>query len=157
MKPGTDIWVRAFKSDGHCYRWWDATIESVDARCVVTFSPPGGWVHQPDRRWQRDVHIRAYYWFERPYILLELYTPRETLVELYAHINSPPRWVDGELHYTDYELDVAWRPGQEPRIIDEDEFEEAIHRYGYSPAFQTACYRHAHEALELVRGWRSER
>ena len=153
MQSGETIWVRAFKHDGHCYRWWSTTVESASAAGVVTRCAPSGWVYQPERNWQRRFVVRTHYWFQRPYILLELYREDNTLLELYAHVNSQPRWVDGELHYEDYELDAVLRPGKDPRIIDQDEFEAAAQLYGYTQEFQRACYRHAQEAASLLGEW----
>lgn len=153
MQKGETIWVRAFKHDGHCYRWWSTTVESADGKCIVTRCAPGRVVYQPEKNWRGQFHVRTYYWFDRPYIVLELYREDNTLVELYAHVNSLPRWVDGELHYKDYELDAVLEPGEEPRVIDQDEFEEAARLYGYTQEFQRDCYRHAQEAAELLRDW----
>jgi hypothetical protein len=60
---------------------------------------------------------------------------------------------DGELSYTDHELDVVWRPGHRPRVVDEQEFCAAASEYGYSPEFQKVCRRAVGQALQLVRGW----
>ena len=38
-------------------------------------------------------------------------------------------------------------------IIDQDEFAEAIVRYGYSAEHQAACWAAAHEALLLAESW----
>jgi len=43
---------------------------------------------------------------------------------LYVNINTPlSLYAPGELWYIDMEVDIAWPPGQKPRIIDRDKFE----------------------------------
>lgn len=81
--------------------------------------------------------IRAYYWFDRPYNLLEVYRPHGELEEIYVHVASPMVVKNGEILYTDYELDVVKPAGDVATIVDEDEFVEATARYGYSAELQS--------------------
>ena len=42
---GDRIQVRAYKSDGTCYRWWYATVEAVETDRVVVINPSViGWM-----------------------------------------------------------------------------------------------------------------
>ncbi len=43
--------------------------------------------------------------------------------------------------------------GQPAHIIDQDEFEEAIALYGYTPEFQAQCWQAAEEARLLAESW----
>jgi protein associated with RNAse G/E len=108
--------------------------------------PKGGWISRFD--------VRTVYWFERPYNLVEVYLPDGELKQVYVHIASPACIQNGELCYTDHELDVVWRPGQRPRVVDEQEFSAAASEYGYSPEFQKVCRRAVGQALKLIRGWK---
>ena len=153
MKVGEAITVVAFNLDGTRRRWWTSVIIAVDSRSVHTFSRAGNPVAGPKGGWASQADIRACYWFERPYNLLELYDPAGTLTEIYVHIASPPQIVNGELHYTDHELDVLRRHGDEPVIADEDEFEQAGAAYDLTPEFQASCYRTVEEVTALIRTW----
>jgi protein associated with RNAse G/E len=151
--PQQKILVQAYKSDGHPYRWWMATVESHSEAGVVTFNPAGHPVEGPGRIWESEYAIRSFYWFGKLYNLLEVYRADGALEEIYINIGSPPEIEDSRLRFTDWELDVVRYRGQPPVIVDEDEFEQAAQIYGYSPQFQEACYRAAHEALALANGW----
>jgi protein associated with RNAse G/E len=153
LRPGDTIWVRAFKADGICYRWWQAVVEEVGQNHLVTFGSIGNRVYKIGDEWIQIHSIRNFYWFDRPYHLLEVYGSDNELVELYANVANLPQLVDGELHFTDYELDVSYLTGGTPKIIDQDEFAEAAVRFGYTPEFQQQCYQIAAEALDLVGRW----
>jgi hypothetical protein len=76
--------------------------------------------------------------------------------EIYVNISSPVEIKDSEIRFTDYELDVSRNPPHAARIVDEDEFLEAVSRYGYSEDFQQACYQVAREAIQVATGWVAE-
>ena len=84
---------------------------------------------------------------------MEVYAPDGRLHEVYVNIGSPVEMEEGELRFIDYELDVSRMPPHAARIEDEDEFREAAVRYGYSEAFQVACYAVARETVGLADGW----
>jgi hypothetical protein len=145
--------VRALRADGTCYRSWTAEVVYRDELGVATFDAPGGVVESQGQSWVRQHVIRAVYWFERPYNLLEVFAPDGRLVELYVHIASPARLADGVLEYTDHELDVVLEPEGAPRVVDEEEFAEAAITYGYSEDFQRACYAACRRAEQLLQRW----
>jgi protein associated with RNAse G/E len=154
VRPGDVLEIRALKADGHAYRWWHGTVESVDSEQLVTISPVGHRVEGPKGGWISRFDVRAVYWFQRPYNLTELYMPGGRLKQVYVNIASPAELEDGVLRYTDHELDVVWRPGQRPRVMDEGEFCAAAAEYGYSPELQKRCRRAVGQALRLIRGWK---
>lgn len=158
VKPGTlqqgaSLPVRAHKADGECYRWWTATVEQVGEGWIATTTPVGHQVKSPKGVWESPFAIRSYYWFDRPYSLLEVFKKDGSLQEIYIHVSSHPRLENGALRYTDYELDVVYKPGRRVEIVDQDEFEEAARRYGYSVEFQRACYGAAKRLREVARTW----
>jgi protein associated with RNAse G/E len=153
LQIGSPINVRAYKSDGTCYRWWTGTVEAVEPDRIVVTNPAGHRLHTPDGGWTSKWAIRAYYWPGRWYSVLEAYEPDGTLVEIYVNINSPVEIGDTQLSFTDYELDVSRELPNPARLVDEDEFEEAALKYGYSPEFQQTCYQVAQEAIEVANNW----
>lgn len=150
MRPGEQIQVKAYKADGTCYRWWPATVEAFTDDLIVTISPSGKRVEALDGGWISQVAIRTFYWLAKPYSLLEVYKADGQLAEIYVNINSLVQIEAGQLSYIDYELDVTLQPPLAARIVDEDEFAEAVLKYGYTAEFQTFCYQAAHEAVELA-------
>jgi protein associated with RNAse G/E len=136
-----------------CYRWWAAAVEQITDEWIVTVSPAETRVEGLGGGWTLNVDARAFYWFTRPYALVEFYQPDDALGEVYIHIASPA-CVEGTcVRYTDHELDVVKRPGEPPRLIDEEEFAEAAIAYGYTPEFQAACREAAAEATRVATGW----
>lgn len=82
-----------------------------------------------------------------------MYAPDGTLHEIYVNIASPVRIEESRIWFVDYELDVSREPPHEARIVDEEEFLEALSRYGASQEFQQACYRAARQAMEVAGRW----
>ena len=158
VKVGEQITGQALKADGTCYRWWQTTVEEVTEEWVVTFSPPGQRVHDinhPEGGWKRTNYLRAFYWFDRFYSLIEVYSPAGELLHIYININSTPIFSPGVMATIDYELDVMYRPPEPPLLVDEDEFAEAVVKYGYSETLQEKCYAAAREGLELATTWQT--
>lgn len=153
MKTGDRVQVRAYKSDGTCYRWWLATVESINADELVLITPVGHWVEGIDGGWASQYAIRAYYWPHKWYSVLEAYVAGGRLAEIYINISSPAEVEDSIVRFTDYELDISRRLPHAARIVDEDEFLEAVSKYDYSKEFQEACYQVAREAVEVADGW----
>ena len=155
MQIGEQLQVKAYKADGTCYRWWPATIEIVTEDLIVTSAPIGKRVEGIGGGWVSDTAIRTFYWLAKPYSLLEVYQADGQLAEIYVNINSLVEIKPGQLSYIDYELDVTLQPPLAARIVDEDEFAEAVIKYGYTAEFQAFCYQAAHEAVEVANSWRA--
>ena len=153
MEIGERVQVRAYKSDGTCYRWWYATVEAVEKDEVVVITPVGQRVEDICGAWASEYAIRAYHWLNRWYSLLEVYAPNGRLEEVYVNISSPVEIEDSQMRFTDYELDVSRKPPHEASIVDEEEFLEAVSKYGYSKEFQQACYQTAREAIGVANSW----
>jgi protein associated with RNAse G/E len=145
--------VQALRADGRCYRSWSATVERVHEDSIVLFAPAGNEVEDVHGHWLQQHNMRSFYWFERPYNLLEVYGTDGALEEIYVNIASPARLDGPTLTYTDYELDVSMLPGELPCIVDEDEFAGAAVTYGYSSELQHACQVAAQEALQVAASW----
>jgi protein associated with RNAse G/E len=154
MKPGDVITVKVLHADGQCFRSWQTEVEEASVECIVTLSHPGSLVDDARKGpWKTRWHIRAYYWLDQPYNLLEIYDQAGLLEEIYVNVASLPVLKDNTLEFTDHELDVSLLSGQPARIVDEDEFAAAITKYGYSPEFQAHCRQAAAAALQLARNW----
>lgn len=153
VTEGQVIQIKALRYDGTPYRWWEARVERVTSDCIVTYAPVGCVLHQPNGSWQSSVAVRGFYWTDRPYNLLEYYSATKEKSGLYANVASPAQLVPGGIQYCDYELDVDRRVGQAAKVLDEEEFEEAAIKYGYSPEFKADCRRVSEEVLRLVDAW----
>ena len=153
LSAGDHIRVVVSNIDGTPRRSWTAEIEAMDQDSVRTITRIGNPVSGPKGGWAHKSNTRAFYWFSRPYNLLELYNEAGALTQLYVHIASPARLVDGELQYADYELDVVRRRGRAPFTIDADEFERALIGNGTAAELRTTCYRAVAEVTDLLWTW----
>ncbi|GAC1464347.1 MAG: hypothetical protein NVS2B16_23430 [Chloroflexota bacterium] len=154
VQAGDVIIVMALKADGQPYRRWKTVVESSGDDHIVTVSRIGDAVSGPCGGWRQRHDVRTFFWFERPYNLLEVYEDDGRLKQIYVNIASVPVLKDRTLIYTDYELDVVRRQGRPIRVVDEDEFIQAAQQFGYSHEFQKSCRRAVAEALHLVSRWR---
>ena len=157
MQVGDVVEVQVLRADGALYRSWQATVERVTPTALVVFKTLGTPIGGPAGGWGSECAVRTCYWHERHYNLAEVYEADGRLLELYANIASPPHLEDGRLSYVDYELDVVCEPGGSPRVVDEDEFAEAVLRYGYSAKLQAACRWAVEAAKGAALAWRPGR
>ena len=148
-----EILLRQLKHDGSCYRWHPAQVVYEAADGFVLRTERGTAISNAQSEWPARFDSYRYFWYGRWYTLLVLLDASEKLLEVYVDIAGPVRFADGVVSYIDYELDVTSIDG--PRLVDEDEFAEAIEKYGYSAELQARCYAAAEEALALVAGWRA--
>lgn len=150
----SEILLRQLKHDGTCYRHQRMFVKAALPAGFVLAMPRGATGWTGERSWIAPYDSRQFFWPNRWFNLLELYDGEGNLAELYAHIASPAIFAGGEVSYIDYELDVTSIDG--PRVVDEDEFAEAVEKYGYSAKLRAQCYAAAAEALALVRRWRAD-
>ena len=154
MRVGEVITCYAKKADGTVYRTWQTEIEEIRDDRIVTYSAVGGKSIDVQRGTRVMTRLmRAYYWFSKHFNFLEEYEPNGELNQLYANVASQPLVSEGELSYIDYELDVMWRPCQPIQVLDEDEFEAAIHKYGYTTEHQAKCRDAVTEIAALMESW----
>lgn len=157
MKIGDLIHVRACKADGTVYRSWHTTIESVGTDWIVTISPFNSAIFDLARGRSFTKHIlRSYYWFNKFYNLVEVFSPDGVLEKIYLNLASLPRFEHGCMSFTDYELDVSKMPHEPARLLDEDEFAEAILQYHYTEEFQHEIHLAAGEAMRLADVWQAK-
>ncbi|MBM3126734.1 MAG: DUF402 domain-containing protein [Chloroflexi bacterium] len=156
MRPGDRIHVQAYKADGIVYRSWMATIESIEKDSIVTIAPANDPVKDRKRGLFYTRHaLRAYYWTGANYNLIEAFDTKGVAVEIYVNIASPPQFMERGIRFTDYELDVSKLPPAPARIVDEDEFAEAVVQYRYSEEFQERMIADARKAVELADRWQA--
>ena len=153
LKAGDNIRVVVSNIDGTPRRSWTAEIEAMDTDSVRTITRIGNPVSGPKGGWADKSNSRAFYWFSRPYNLVEMYNAAGALTQLYVHIASPARIVDGELRYADHEVDVVRRRGRAPFTIDADELEQALAGHGAAAELRAACYRAVDEVTALLWSW----
>jgi protein associated with RNAse G/E len=150
---GDILTVRVLHADGQCFRSWQSVVERISSDCVITRSAPGQTVDDLNGKWTLKDHIRAYYWLDRPYNLLEVYDADGAFIELYINVASVPTLDGHTLTWTDHELDISKLPGKSARIVDQDEFTAAAIKYGYSPEFQVRCHALSEALRQFAECW----
>ena len=153
VSVGDRISVVVSNIDGTPRRSWTAEIEAADDDGVRTLSRIGNPVTGPKGGWAHRSHTRAFYWFSRPYNLLELYDEAGALISLYVHVASPARLLGCELHYTDHELDVVRKWGGAPFATDADELEQALIGHDSADELRAACHGAVAEVTALLGAW----
>jgi protein associated with RNAse G/E len=153
MQIGDKIKLKIFKADGKCYRQWTTVVEAIEPDCLVTITPAGRLVEDIRGNWVGSSVLRAYYWFDRPYNLIEIYHSDGMYAGIYINIGSPAEIRDGDICFTDHELDVSLVPPQPAHIIDQADFAEASQKFGYSENFQREMYAAAELAVQVANGW----
>lgn len=146
-----EILLRQLKHDGSCYRWHPAQVAYEAADGFVLHTPRGTSIRNVKDEWPAQFDSYRYFWYGRWYTLLVLLDASEKLIEVYVDIAGPVGFADDVVSYIDYELDVTSIDG--PRLVDEDEFAEAVEKYGYSAELQARCYAAAADALTIVEHW----
>jgi protein associated with RNAse G/E len=154
IQTGDLVTFSCLHADGNWYRRWRSTVEAISKTCIVTVDHAGA-PYDDVKRGRRTLEhaMRSYYWTDRFFNLSEVFDANGNPIEIYINIASPLQAAGDELHYVDHELDVVKYPGQPAQIIDQDEFEEAIALYGYSPKFQAQCWQAAEEARLFADAW----
>ena len=156
LRVGDIIESHACKTDGTVYRSWEAAVESISSNLLITIAPAGSSVFNiKGEDYPILHHYRAYYWFDKFYNLLEVFEPDGRLVHIYINIASPPEFRDGVMSFKDHELDVSKVPPNSAKLVDEDEFADAVLKYGYTLQFQEEMYAAAREALDLAENWKA--
>lgn len=154
IRAGNWVEIQALRYDHTVYRWRKAMLLEVANNHLVTYSPQGHIVHEPDNDWISKVQVQSYFWTDRMYNVVEGYSEDGKPLWLYANIASPITiQPEGKLSYLDYELDVYYPVDGPLEILDEDEFLEAIEKFGYDQAFIDQCYSSLEEAKTNLLNW----
>jgi protein associated with RNAse G/E len=145
----TSIEVRAYKYDGRLHRSWPAELLRQEGSLIVldaTF--PDEIVHDLLGTIASGTHSLEYYWLDRWYNVFRFAQPDGRLRNYYCNVNVPPTLAGDVLSYVDLDLDILVEPDFSQRILDLEDFESNIERYGYSAEVQA----NARQALDdLVR------
>jgi len=146
---GKTILVRACKYDGIEHRRWTAQVVKQEGSLVVLDARfPEEVVHDLLGTIAVGTHSLEYYWLDRWYNVFRFAQPNGQLRNYYCNVNVPPTF-DGEvLSYADLDLDILVEPDFSYRLLDLDDFEINVQRYGYSAEVQ----HHARQAVDDLVG-----
>ena len=123
---GCETPIHMTKYDGSYHRRWPARfvlqegslyLATYAAGDVISSTPlvaddPHAWA----TLWPGDVYLWNDRWFNVARV------PRDGRTWFYVNIATPVEFDGGQFHCVDLDLDVSWFVGDEPRVLDEDEF-----------------------------------
>lgn len=84
------------------------------------------------------------------HIVHEYYSREGKLLGIYANINTPPEVSMKGIRYLDLYVDVVKRPGEEPRIIDLDQLEDAAEKGYITEALRESAMEEAEKARKML-------
>lgn len=157
--PGLrQVTVHATNYDGSFHWGHPAWLLRADDGIVMTRTEPGLAVKTETGHYVSPYDTRAHYWHDRWFNVIRLEEPGNGLYGYYCNIATPPEF-DGEtLHYVDLQLDVrVFADGAGSlthRLMDEDEFEAARERYGYSDEFVQRCWQAVEDLVAMIESRR---
>ena len=176
---GRPIRIRGTNFDGSPHWLHAAYLVAERGGLVITRTPPGTIVETERGPWESGYHTRGHYWADRWYNIIRLDTPhdretpvpeafagiggdpgrpgdhgsRASLFGFYCNVSTPVQFDGQTVHYADLQLDVLVRPqGDELRyeVRDEDEFQQAIERYGYNEKLIKDAWAAVEQIIHLV-------
>lgn len=123
---GRETPIHMSKYDGSYHRRWPGRfvlregplyLLAYAAGDVITKTPVVADDPAPlATRWPGDVYLWDDRWFNIARI------PRGGRTWFYVNIATPAEFDGARFHCVDLDLDVSWFVGDEPRVLDEDEF-----------------------------------
>ncbi|MGI9065665.1 MAG: DUF402 domain-containing protein [Pyrinomonadaceae bacterium] len=149
---GRTILVRACKYDGSEHRRWSAQLIRQEGSLMVLDARfPDEVVHDLLGTIACGTHSLEYYWLDRWYNVFRFAHPNGELRNYYCNVNVPPTF-DGEiLSYADLDLDILVNPDFSYQLLDSEDFEANIQRYGYSADVQNNARRAVDELVKMIQ------
>jgi predicted RNA-binding protein associated with RNAse of E/G family len=105
--------------------------------------------------WKEGTTIIAepgYIWttkweLDKPYIITKFQDAVNNLIAIYCDVARPVQAIEGGFSFIDLYLDVWQVPGEEPRILDEDELMQAVEASYISPEEANEARRIANDLV----------
>jgi len=154
---GRPIQVRVTNYDGSPHRAHPAYLVLEKDGLIVTQTFAGLEIETPRGNWVDPWDTRGYFWPDRYFTVVRLDNPHgKGLYGFYCDIATPPEFDGANLHYVDLQIDVRVyaEPGGALRyeVKDEDEFEDAVLKYGYSASLVRDAWAAVEDLRRLIEG-----
>jgi protein associated with RNAse G/E len=92
-----------------------------------------------------------YYWLDRWYNVFRFVAPSGRLRNFYCNVNQPPCFDGQVLSYIDLDIDVIVETDFSYSVLDLDDFERNVIRYGYSPELQANARGAVNDLIGLIQ------
>lgn len=143
--------VRVLKYDGTEYRRWRARVSRREGSLIVLDAEFEEEVqHELLGSIPLGTRTIEYYWLDRWYNIFRFLRPDGHTRLWYCNVNTPAIFADGELTYTDLDIDVLVQPDLSYVVLDMNEFETNAERFKYSAEVRRNAHRATTELTELI-------
>lgn len=147
------ITVRSLKYDGSLHRTWEAKLISEADGLIALEAEFAADVDHPLLGFiRRGTISEEFFWYGAWYNVFRFTNPSGELNCYYCNVNLPIEYQGTTLSFCDLDLDVLWRPGSDPQVLDEEEFTANAIRYGYSAEIKDAAMRARDQIIEKIQG-----
>ena len=145
------ITVRAYKYDGSEHRSWKAQLLRQEGSLLVLDATFAEEIkHDLLGTIASGTRSIEYYWLDRWYNIFRFAEPTGELRSYYCNINVPPAFDGQILSYVDLDIDILVEPDLSYRIVDLEDFEQNVQRFGYSEDVQTKARQGLDRLVELI-------
>jgi protein associated with RNAse G/E len=148
----TELVVKVLKYDGTEHRNWRARLASREGELVVLAATFAEEVQHNILGFIAAGTISTeYYWLNRWYNVFRFSEPNGEMLSYYCNVNLPPKIAADCLSYVDLDIDVLVQPNLTFQILDTEDFEANIVRYGYTREVQDGVQKATNELVELIK------
>jgi len=148
----TELVVKVLKYDGAEHRQWRARLASREGELVVLAAAFAEEVQHNILGFIAAGTISTeYYWLNRWYNVFRFSEPNGQLLSYYCNVNLPPQLQPDSLSYVDLDIDILVQPNLTFQILDTEDFEANIVRYGYTLEVQDGVQKATNELVELIK------
>ncbi|MFQ6019410.1 MAG: DUF402 domain-containing protein [Dehalococcoidia bacterium] len=151
-QPGAELAVYATKYDGSFHRQQPGWFIERRGSLILLRHRAGIPIEMAVGAWAPTTNAIGYYWTDRWYNLFRVQSGEELHLGYYCNIAMPARFDGGAIRYIDLDIDILVRSGGSYEILDEDEFEGNVVRYGYPDDLVRQARQAVREVTGLIQG-----
>lgn len=150
FKTGDEFKIISTKHNGKLHRSWEKnTVLSYENGVLI-----GGnyetLVTEASRKVWRTTEPALFYFTKHHWFNVIIVFEKGDHY-YYCNICSPFKWIDDELYYIDYDIDVIVLSDYTYDIVDEDEFAENKLKHQYSTTVQQEAYRTLEQLKAIIK------
>lgn len=152
MKEYNLVTINARKFDDSIYRSWQCKlIEETDEFFVFFGKFESQINHKQLGIIRPDTASYEYYWKNEYYNVFQFYEPDGEFRNFYCNLNLPPIFANNILNYVDMDIDILIWKDFSVEILDMDEYETNIQKYGYPGEIQQKILQSLEDLLKKIK------
>ena len=147
-----EITINSRKFDGKIHRSWKANLIDETNEIFLFVGEFETEVRHPHLGVIRPGTISyEYYWKDDWFNVFRFHQPDGKFRNYYCNINKPPFFKDNTLDYVDLDIDILVWEDFSFQILDLDEFDENVRKFGYSENLQNKVQKILSTLLGLIK------